>query len=101
MKPKQRTIARRVFPRSFSADDVLQENAREFHMVSPRIFGRELRRIWPQWTASKLSRRMALRDLQSGRLAQLVRALPSHGRGPRFKSLVAHQLPRTQVLIFF
>ena len=27
-----------------------------------------------------------------GRLAQLVRAFPSHGRGPRFKSLVAHQL---------
>src|SRR6266849_4356444 len=26
----------------------------------------------------------------SGRLAQLVRALPSHGRGQRFKSFVAH-----------
>src|SRR5438270_4722831 len=25
-----------------------------------------------------------------GRLAQLVRALPSHGRGQRFKSFVAH-----------
>ena len=29
-----------------------------------------------------------------GRLAQLVRALPSHGRGPRFKSLVAHHFLR-------
>src|ERR1700720_1481987 len=28
-----------------------------------------------------------------GRLAQLVRALPSHGRGQRFKSFVAHQFP--------
>src|SRR5579862_3039946 len=28
----------------------------------------------------------------AGRLAQLVRALPSHGRGQRFKSFVAHQL---------
>ncbi len=28
-----------------------------------------------------------------GRLAQLVRAFPSHGRGPRFKSLVAHHAP--------
>src|SRR6267143_6162160 len=28
-----------------------------------------------------------------GRLAQLVRALPSHGRGQRFKSFVAHHLP--------
>src|SRR5579863_2466402 len=28
-----------------------------------------------------------------GRLAQLVRAFPSHGRGPRFKSLVAHHFP--------
>src|SRR6266480_4660147 len=27
---------------------------------------------------------------QDGRLAQLVRALPSHGRGQRFKSFVAH-----------
>src|SRR2546421_55380 len=27
---------------------------------------------------------------QNGRLAQLVRALPSHGRGQRFKSFVAH-----------
>src|SRR5712675_715835 len=27
-----------------------------------------------------------------GRLAQLVRALPSHGRGQRFKSFVAHHL---------
>src|ERR1700681_426273 len=26
----------------------------------------------------------------NGRLAQLVRALPSHGRGQRFKSFVAH-----------
>src|ERR1700730_18443791 len=26
----------------------------------------------------------------SGRLAQLVRALPSHGRGQRFESFVAH-----------
>src|SRR6267143_2025389 len=29
---------------------------------------------------------------QDGRLAQLVRALPSHGRGQRFKSFVAHHL---------
>ena len=28
-----------------------------------------------------------------GRLAQLVRALPSHGRGLGFESLVAHHLP--------
>src|SRR5579863_490542 len=27
-----------------------------------------------------------------GRLAQLVRALPSHGRGQRFKSFVAHHI---------
>src|ERR1700722_1056717 len=36
-----------------------------------------------------------------GRLAQLVRALPSHGRGPRFKSLVAHQFSRLPVLTLF
>src|ERR1700745_3859339 len=30
---------------------------------------------------------------QDGRLAQLVRALPSHGRGQRFKSFVAHHFP--------
>ncbi len=28
-----------------------------------------------------------------GRLAQLVRALPSHGRGHWFKSSIAHSLP--------
>ncbi len=27
----------------------------------------------------------------SGRLAQLARALPSHGRGPQFESGIAHQ----------
>src|ERR1700678_193284 len=36
-----------------------------------------------------------------GRLAQLVRALSSHGRGPRFKSLVAHQFPHVPVLTLF
>src|SRR4029077_7253544 len=35
---------------------------------------------------------VSLRALQNGRLAQLVRALPSHGRGQRFKSFVAHHL---------
>src|SRR6266436_1158553 len=30
------------------------------------------------------------RAAKFGRLAQLVRALPSHGRGQRFKSFVAH-----------
>src|SRR5271154_1098350 len=29
-------------------------------------------------------------DASAGRLAQLVRALPSHGRGQSFKSFVAH-----------
>src|SRR6202022_4296255 len=32
-----------------------------------------------------------------GRLAQLVRALPSHGRGQRFKSFVAHH-PQPNIL---
>jgi hypothetical protein len=31
----------------------------------------------------------------------VVRALPSHGRGPRFKSLVAHHEPHIQVLPSF
>src|SRR5580704_464413 len=31
--------------------------------------------------------------VRTGRLAQLVRALPSHGRGQRFKSFVAHHRP--------
>src|SRR6266403_4179975 len=33
-----------------------------------------------------------------GRLAQLVRALPSHGRGQRFKSFVAHHLLPSGIL---
>ena len=32
----------------------------------------------------------AVAGIRNGRLAQLVRALPSHGRGQRFKSFVAH-----------
>src|SRR5260370_34923990 len=32
----------------------------------------------------------AVAGIGNGRLAQLVRALPSHGRGQRFKSFVAH-----------
>src|SRR5260370_21900443 len=32
----------------------------------------------------------AIAGICNGRLAQLVRALPSHGRGQRFKSFVAH-----------
>src|SRR5713226_10029713 len=35
-----------------------------------------------------------------GRLAQLVRALPSHGRGQRFKSFVAHH-PILILSLFF
>src|SRR5690606_39346592 len=37
------------------------------------------------------------------RIAQLARALPRHGRGPRFKSVYAHQsgpLPRQGILRF-
>src|SRR5215472_10372005 len=34
-----------------------------------------------------------------GRLAQLVRALPSHGRGQRFKSFVAHHYPSILALV--
>src|SRR5712672_3834394 len=34
-----------------------------------------------------------VRAADLGRLAQLVRALPSHGRGQRFKSFVAHHVP--------
>src|SRR5580658_1316526 len=36
-----------------------------------------------------------------GRLAQLVRALPSHGRGQRFKSFVAHHFCVLRQQIFY
>ena len=40
------------------------------------------------------------RSVPCGRLAQLVRALPSHGRGQRFESFIAHH-SRTSMLPFF
>src|ERR1700758_1506079 len=43
----------------------------------------------------------ASRLYRIGRLAQLVRALPSHGRGQRFKSFVAHHSSRAALSFHF
>ena len=40
------------------------------------------------------------RQAQLGRLAQLVRALPSHGRGHKFESCIAHSKTSRSELIF-
>jgi hypothetical protein len=61
-------------------------------------------RVWPPMPAGVTlpygkPRRNSLLWFPSGRLAQLVRALPSHGRGPGFESLTAHQTPLVKFLV--